>query len=600
MIPQINLNDVVRQFMPRHCVALATLLLAFSLFTPQLFADGFENPLRITGELTVLYLDDLDNHRAELMHIVEDKRNNKHYRLIVEGAAPGQATGAQGFFEESSDKLIRLKATAAQGQRLRRLASGSSIELLVKHADAGLALSEVNILGAEDGTLIAGDPDTAHYAPALGERKVAVLLVNFLDNMSEPGTPSQAQSVFDNQINDYFREVSYNQAQLTTDVYGWWTLPYETSRCSDPDLYPVSNEILEEAARRGIDLTPYDHLVYVFNEYFGIWCGNGTGTVSPDYQGKVWRTWTGTIDTAEVAFDGVKGIETTIHELGHNLGLWHANRLDCGTEILSEDCTVIYYGDFYDAMGSGPISPHFNAFHKERLGWISPDSAELNRISTVSASGIHAISPYAAEGGVKALRIRRGADAAGGSDAFYLEFRQPLGWDDGFKSHVYEGLLIHLGNDTLADSSRLLNTTPADIWEHVLRPGLPFHDPVSDVTIELLSISSDEAIVDIVVGRDITPPKVSIGAPLNSEALVKKTLTTIRAQALDETAMGQVAFYVDGKLACTDPASSPDDSDYACAFTIPNGRSRTLLIEARASDAAGNTASASVQVSTIR
>lgn len=502
------------------------------------------------------------------------------------------------FVESPAGRLTELRAAPAQEKRLRRLAGGTQIELHGKHSSGGFTLSDFAILGAEGGTLDPGDPGTAHYAPTFGERKVAVLLVNFQDDQSEPGTVQQAQAAFDGEINDYFAEASYNKVSLTTDVYGWWTLPYNTSHCSDSG-HLISSEILEEAASRGVDLSPYDHLVYVFNEPFGRWCSNGVGTVSPGSRGTIWRSWTGSGSTAEVAFDGVKGIETTIHELGHNLGLWHANRWDCGAEIVGESCSTVFYADFYDSMGSGSSAPHFNAFHKERLGWIDSDSSSLNQIETVVESGNYQISPYAADGGVKALRIRRGPNAEGGIDFFYLEFRQPIGWDDRLAQHAYEGLLVHLGNDTVADSSRLLNMTPDDMWEHVLRPGLPFYDPVSEATIELISADSSGASVDIIIGKDVTPPSADISTPFDGETLEKGSTLSFRAQAIDETAMGQVEFYVNGMLECTDAAAAPDDSDYACSYSVPKGKSRSLTIEARAIDAKGNVATAFVRVSTV-
>lgn len=49
-------------------------------------ADG---PIRASGTLTVLYADDIDAGRAELMHVVVDERTGRTHRLRFEGEAPG-------------------------------------------------------------------------------------------------------------------------------------------------------------------------------------------------------------------------------------------------------------------------------------------------------------------------------------------------------------------------------------------------------------------------------------------------------------------------------------------------------------------------------
>jgi hypothetical protein len=274
--------------------------------------------------------------------------------------------------------------------------------------------------------------------------------------------------------------------------------------------------------------------------------------------------------------------------------------LDCGTEVLGANCVTVGYADVYDSMGSSSIGPHFNAFHKERLGWISSDVTSPNQISTITRSGTYLIDPYAANGGVKALRIRRGPNATGGIDHFYLEFRQPIGWDAGFAKHAYEGILVRLGNDTLADSSHLLDMTPGEMWEHVLRPDRPFYDPVSDVTLEVLSVSGDGALVDIIIGTDITPPNVALISPLEGDVLTSGSLVNLVARASDDTAMGQVNFYVDGVLRCSVTTPSAGSEAYSCAYSVPKGRARSLTISAQAIDATGNTATTSVHVSTKR
>src|ERR1019366_8036165 len=63
------------------------------------------------------------------------------------------------------------------------------------------------------------------------------------------------------------------------------------------------------------------------------------------------------------------------HELGHALGLYHSHSLSCGAVVYaSSGCTQYEYGDSYETMGASNFngySMHYNAFQKERLGWLN-------------------------------------------------------------------------------------------------------------------------------------------------------------------------------------------------------------------------------------
>lgn len=91
--------------------------------------------------------------------------------------------------------------------------------------------------------------------------------------------------------------------------------------------------------------------------------------------------------------------------MGHNFGLYHSQSLDCGTVTLGTSCASQEYGDTLDIMGYAVY--HFNAFQKERLGWL--DYGSSPPLTTVSAAGTYTIAPYETEGSAsKALRIPRG------------------------------------------------------------------------------------------------------------------------------------------------------------------------------------------------
>src|SRR5262249_50846938 len=116
------------------------------------------------------------------------------------------------------------------------------------------------------------------------------------------------------------------------------------------------------------------------------------------------------------------------HELGHNLGLYHANSIACvdgqGNPVaLSATCTEQIQGDSYDVMG--PAAPRFTAFHREQMGWLQPDN-----IAYATVSGDYTLAPIEQpSAGVQSLHIPRPSDPR---TDFHLDFRQPFGLDNYF------------------------------------------------------------------------------------------------------------------------------------------------------------------------
>ncbi len=311
-----------------------------------------------------------------------------------------------------------------------------------------------------------------------GGQRTLVILVNFQDNASQPYTPATAASVFFDTTSAFYREVSGNRLWLEGDVVGWYTIPVSSTGCVSADIATAARNA---ATAAGAVLSNYTRHVYAFPQNACSWWGLGTVGGVPS------QAW----------INGPLQLMVAGHELGHNLGLYHANALDCDGGTIEGTCTLVSYGDPIDIMGR--YNPgHFNAFQKSRLGWVAP--------ATATATGTYWLSPYETGGAYPtALRVLKSTDPISGQRTwYYLEARRATGFD-GFlagNANVLNGIVLHTGSDASGNSSNLLDLTPAtSSWtDPALVVGATFTDPQAGVTIRPQSVSADGMAVDITFG----------------------------------------------------------------------------------------------------
>jgi hypothetical protein len=320
-----------------------------------------------------------------------------------------------------------------------------------------------------------------------GPRKVAVLLVNFTNDTSQPWTPAQAASTMftaPNSVNNYFQEESYGAVSLTGDVYGWYTLPMSNAGCATSTWANAANAMATSA---GVNLAAYQHIVYAFP--FADSC-----------------YWSGlaSMPGSHVWINGYFMLQTLGHELSHNLGVHHAASLSClngGSRVAySSSCSYSEYGDPFDIMGSGPYQT--SVYHKAQIGWLNPLAQQ-----TVTSSGTYTISPTEwAAGGVQALRIPRGASG----QYFYLEYRRPYGFDTfNLADPVVNGVTIRVAPDTsVINLSYLIDANPATSTfnDAALRAGQTFTDSVDGITVSTTSVNSSGATVQVTLPGSTPPP----------------------------------------------------------------------------------------------
>lgn len=397
-------------------------------------------------------------------------------------------------------------------------------------------------------TEVAEAANTAAPLTAFGVRRVAVILVNYPNDTDQPITRAQAASLMTT-VNKFYQEASYQQFSVTTDVYGYLSLPInETCTTagdtggSDP-FTAITTVGVQAAQRAGIDLSSYQ--TYFFVGPTATQCGGGIATVggSPGLA----------LIRANIYGAGNSQAGVIAHELGHNLGLWHSHSYACSTAIYSPniDCGLIEYGDYFDVMGGAANlaeSPHFNASDKNNLGWLSPQ--------VVASTGNFTITPYEATGAaVKSLEIEPPFPST--ADAFYLEFRQPIGFDSDLWAFggtpPYNGLVVHLaGNPDFILNMDLANTQSYGPPTPALTPGEKYTDYANRFSVTAVSASPSALQVRVLI-PSLTAPTAMLISPTNG-SVVGGTVT-ITADALDLNAVTKLNLYIDNVLIGTQTGS---------------------------------------------
>jgi hypothetical protein len=237
----------------------------------------------------------------------------------------------------------------------------------------------------------------------------------------------------------FYRETTYGAVTFAGTVLDPVSIPFSgASTC----LYPIWAAVAQQAAKSAydVDFSDYDHIIYVLPSCPS--CGlDGAANID----GRNSWNFGKTLDA---------GIYS--HELGHNLGLRHAN---AGSEEGADATSVMGYGD---------VQVHFNAAEKDALDWI-PGSRAFN----IGAEGNYRLAPLESLDGLDPLLLR--IEAPHSNERYFVSYRRPLGFDANLPAELQDVLTVHT---RAPDGSTDLHA--------VLSDGELFSDPDAGVYLRMI------------------------------------------------------------------------------------------------------------------
>ncbi|HET7778266.1 MAG TPA: Ig-like domain repeat protein, partial [Rudaea sp.] len=417
---------------------------------------------QIEGTLAVLHADDFARGRSEFIYEVH--------------AASGRAHRL---------RMGSLPAPLAPGMRVRVgghvEADGESVTPVVITILSAAAASS-----SADGTV----------AKAATASSVLVIMANFSNTVAPAYASAQAQQVMTSNpdsVANFFRENSYGQQLLNVTVTpAWVTMALaRPATCTTSDWKAIGSaaETASRTLGAAYDPSAYNFVVYLFPAVSA--CGwTGLAYISSPH--KAWINGTSAFGTVAIA-----------HEMGHNFGLLHAGSVRCGTASIGGTCSVAEYGDPFDTMGN-QRAMHYNAAQKSKLGWIPPASVLTHAGGAVT----YTLTPLeVAAGAAYAVRI----PTASANRTYWLEFRQPIGFDSPLSAFPNNGAQIRVaspfetlcaGCDAYSDDTQLVDATPATqtFNDAALAAGQTFIDATYGVQVSVLAASAGALTLQVATG----------------------------------------------------------------------------------------------------
>jgi hypothetical protein len=303
-----------------------------------------------------------------------------------------------------------------------------------------------------------------------------------------------------------------------------------------------------------VDVTDYIHKEYFVPSVFGScsWGGYATvGCARPGYSFSGGACWAMERDSFPT---------TRLHELGHNLGLYHAG--------LPPGMPAGEYGDESSPQGSARAWKGFNAPHRYQLGWLS--SADVEKVGAEGGRyTLRSVHETPSGSTVKSAVywdcpscIANYYDiGTSGISELWVSFREPVGYDLDLPAAMHNKVFVHV---------RVLTSTGGErgtkLWKDPMAAGQSVTLTETGHTVYVCSIAVGEAVIFVsavsathalgLCTSHIAPPTPPSPPP-------SPPLPTCRCNSAQEPMSGSV------QVSLTGCANHFSDSDPWCYVANP-------------------------------
>ena len=237
----------------------------------------------------------------------------------------------------------------------------------------------------------------------------------------------------------WYAEASYGKVTLAPTVTPFVRATTPSANANADTLLHIASDVGGQLKAAGFDTTRFDRTIYIVPRLASV------GPKGFTLGSSMWLNCGG---SDYVAFGA-------IHELGHSLGLAHAQSLRIGgrngnvmtfpgLDITQAGGNVIGFrqdtGDPTNAMSYTQVWAHFGAYDKSQLGWIAPITWNAN-------DQTYQLTPLARrDGALYGIKVPMTQFRAASKRVYWIELRDGFGFDVSLGPQNH-GFVVSVAND---------------------------------------------------------------------------------------------------------------------------------------------------------